>query len=143
MAKKKTSKPDPVTEDSNKITTTIRFDRDVLEGLRKLADKAGVSVNQLLNSLAGFAVEHGGVGEPVVYRYKGKEVFEEVKKMPGVLYFGRQARRWRDGECEAYEEDIRDKSGDDEFKVEDRVFADRGNYYFMFDYTVRRLIREE
>ena len=66
MGKKKASKVAATRnpEGADKTRFELRFDNDVYEGVRKLADEAGVSINQLMHGLARWAVRKLRVGEP-------------------------------------------------------------------------------
>jgi hypothetical protein len=92
----------------------LRFDADVAAGVKKLADNAGVSVNQLLQALSQWAIDHAHLGES--HWEKGALV---IKKSPGCITFA----------------DL--PSADDP----DDVFL--GEHYFTLDFTVRRVVREK
>ena len=135
MGKKKASaKPEPM----DKARLELRFDHEVFEGVRKLADEAGISVNQLMLGLAQWAVQHGKVGEPIVTQGK----FFEVKDQPGVVYFGERWIPWRDADEKLeHQEEIRRDYDIPDYKAP--AFKKEGSFFFMLDFTVRRVVREK
>lgn len=137
MAKKTAKKkaaPQPrkvvETAGSNKARVELRFEEDVFQGIRSLAEKSEISVNQLLHGLARWAVTNGMPGELV----KENEFFV-LRNQPGCVSFGAIGKRYSDNEREILAEH-RDCDVD---AVEDYP----GKLHFVLDYTVRRVVREE
>jgi hypothetical protein len=101
----------------------LRFDQEVYERIRSLAEQAGISVNQLMHGLARWATQHLVLGEP------SRDELSRVcaKHVPGVLFLGRQ---WSE------EERVINEDGDVEVEV------DKGAIWGVLDFTERRVLRE-
>lgn len=81
MAKKRVRKPQ---NEEGKTRLQLRFDDEVYLAVQKFAAEAGVSVNEFMQSIARWAVEHGRLGEPVVY--EEAELFQP-RARPGCIWF--------------------------------------------------------
>jgi hypothetical protein len=118
MAKKKTTKRPAETD---KVRVELRLDRDVYEGLKKLASDSELSINQLMHGATQWLVEHGHAGEP---RQEDSHQIGTVQQ-PGCAWFG--------------EEDIETvelESGE--------VLIDSYPYIaFSLDFTERRAVRDD
>lgn len=114
---------------TEKARLELRFDVDLFEKVKALADKATVSVNQLLQGLTRWAVKNGHVGEPV----REESGILTARRQPGCLFFGRIGHVYSWEELEAY------NSGDSE---EVKKY-DPGALYFTLDFTERHVVREE
>ncbi len=99
------------------VRVELRFEAEVYEGVKKLADAAEISLNQLLQGVARFAVKHGHLGEPT---YDPPVVNSEAQ--PGCLWFGREVP-------ETFED------GSEIFTVGAQVF-------FTLDFTERHILRD-
>ena len=138
MAKKVPKRAKQKVEQSGRVEVKLRIEREVFEEITQLAEKAEISVNQLMNGLAKFASDNGHVGEPELVKVGDAVRFFSVKKQPGVVYFGEQWRQWQSQE---EREEVATEAG---CEVKDLgEFSNRGKFYFMLDFTVRRVIREE
>lgn len=118
--------------ENKKIAFPLRLDPDVMEGVRKLADDAEVSLNQLLHGLARFAVKNGFAGEPEFLDEEKR--FIRVKRQPGVVAFGRPAAKFSKEEAREYEQIVQEEAP---------AFKDDGEYYFSLDFTQRFVVRED
>lgn len=74
-------------EMSGKARLEIRLDASVVAELQKLANDAGLSVNQVMSGLTRWAVQHGHPGVP---RAIGDMIVSDDVK--GCMWFGRQER---------------------------------------------------
>lgn len=88
MARRKSTPPPPDT----KARLELRFDPDVYARLRKLADDAHISVNQLMNGLARWAVTTAHLGEPVY----GEDGEVSTRWQAGCIWFGDEERAEED-----------------------------------------------
>jgi len=83
--------------DSEKVRLELRFDADVARSVTALADEAGISLNQLMQGLARWALWHGHPGEPKLGREMKVETIERVREVegsierPGCIWFGEVA----------------------------------------------------
>lgn len=107
----------------------IRFDSEVYEEMRELAEKAGITINQLVNGVMRWAVANGHAGEGA---------FDEdgnlsVKKQAGCVFFGRTTRRYSDEDREWIESDVGQDPGE---------FKEKGKRFFSLDFTERRVVGE-
>ena len=126
MAKKKPAAPVQVRnpEGADKVRFELRFDKDVFERVRDLAEGAGVSVNQLMQGLARWGVQRLRLGEPV--RDDAGRVSH--RRQPGCLWAGREAS---------------DVVTDDGEIVPDTSSYGRGEVYVCLDFTERRVVRDD
>lgn len=120
MGKKTTRAEKKQTLAATKAELKLRFDQEVFEGIKKLADGADISVNQLMHGLARWAIKNGQPGEGV--KSEGGSV--SLRRQPGCVFFGN----------ENYEAVI-NEDGDTEFR--------NGTLIFNLDFTERHVIREE
>ncbi len=67
-----------------KTRLELRIDNDVVLALKGLADELGVSVNQIMNGVARWAVRNAHTGTP--FRQYGEI---ETIEQEGVVWFGR------------------------------------------------------
>ena len=112
---------------ADKVRFELRFDADVHEGIRRLAEGAEISVNQLMQGLARWAVENGHVGEPA----RSSAGILYAKEQAGCVFFGKLGVVYTEEEQLKY------------LKVahEDRE-EEPGSVVFLLDFTERRVIRE-
>jgi len=69
---------------ADKTRVELRLDAGVYAGLKDLADRAGLSVNQLMQGLSRWAVANGHAGKP--YPDAGNVV--QTVEEPGMVWFG-------------------------------------------------------
>ena len=126
MAKKKAK---AVGQRPGKTRVELRIDDDVFETVRSLAEKAEITVNQLMTGLARWAGEKGQLGEP---SYDRNGVVQ-MKPIAGVVWFGSPGSYLTEEDKEkhsnAFEEDP------PEYYV--------GEHIFTLDFTERRVVRED
>ena len=123
MAKKCNIKTKP--RDDGKSRFELRFDNDLYDSIKEAADDTGVSVNQLMQGIARWAMKHANPGEEVVdadnYEIRGVE-------QPGSIWFGHDMD----------EEEV--QIGPDPDHVETRMIP--AQLFFSLDFTERRAVRE-
>jgi hypothetical protein len=112
-------KPKTSAEVQGKTRFEVRFDTDVYDQLKALADESQVSVNQLMHGLARWAVKHGHAGEP----HWGSQHELVSIDQPGCVWFGN------------YEGAEEDEHGDP-MHIPAQV-------YCSLDFTERRVVRED
>lgn len=115
MAKKTSTE-----RDAGKTRFELRFDEDVYAGVKKLADDSNISVNQLMQGIARWAVGCGHPGEAMISN-EGHDIAERAQ--PGCVWFGDQEDVDVDGQGRAH-----------------RIPA---MIYFMLDFTERHVIRDD
>ncbi len=71
---------------AEKSRLELRLDADLHRDLKALADRAGISVNQLAAGVLRWAVDHGRAGDPAVCPSTGKVMGTDDE--PGVVWFG-------------------------------------------------------
>jgi len=123
MAKRKK----PPVRDEGKSRFELRFDEDLYGQIKYHAEQAEVSVNQLMQGLARWAMRHVHTGEPVQVEedwQHGEEGGIHTRPQPGVLWFG-----------QAVVETSTDAYGN-KVTSEPRVF-------FQLDFTERHVVRED
>ena len=120
----------PRLEGSSKSRFELRFDSEVYEGIRRLAEQSGISVNQLMQGLAGWAIKRGIPGESE----RDEDGFVKVRDQPGCVFFGKRGANWKPGEREEWEEAYGEDMGD---------YREQGEVIFTLDFTVRRVVRDE
>ena len=119
------AKPDPAKPDPAKpVPMQVRLDPDLHADVKDLAERSGLSVNQLAQGVLRWAVENAVPGEPKI-EPGGK--FVKVRDVPGCVFFGRVGTLSRD-------------EPDDE--TTERV-ADFGRVVFGLDFSGRGLVRME
>lgn len=115
MARKKPNTADP------KARLELRFDQDLADEVKTLADTIGISVNQLIQGVMRWAIEHGHPGEPV--EEGGPDHMIPTRPVPGTVWFGRS-------------EDEPDRLlGPDDVEPGLRAYV-----AFMLDFTERRVV---
>lgn len=72
-----------------KVRIELRFDADVAEKVKKLADEVGVSVNQLMHGIARWTTETAHLGEPR-YNRAGKVIVDWEQQ--GCVWWGEPSR---------------------------------------------------
>ena len=109
----------------------VRIDTEVLDGLRKLADGAEVSVSQIVNGLLRWAVDNAHLGEPH-WEDTGNpaqggpqdEMLTATHPAPGCLWFG----------------EIADEQYLEEHRYDPRQIV---AVHCRLDFTERRVVRED
>lgn len=115
MAKKQQPKP----RDEGKARFELRFDEDLYADIKRIADETEISVNQLMQGIARWAVKYAHPCEEVTeYHPHGID----AKTQPGCVWFGHQ--------MDTYEPDRHDP-----IHIDAQVFFD-------LDFTERRVVRE-
>jgi hypothetical protein len=135
MAKRKplpAKAAEAVPEGTGKVRFEVRFDQDVYESIKSLADGAQISVNQLMHALARWAGQNGQLGEPS-WDDGGRL---RSRDQPGCLWFGRPARHMSS-------EELRDEAGAEGKQPEEIDPWIPGKLVFALDFTERRVLREE
>ncbi len=109
--------------DPGKTRFELRFDTDVYEGIKRLADESAISVNQLMHGIARWAIRYGHPGEEASNDSDDWPAIH-VKPQPGCIWFGHHS--------------------------EDHGLDDQGypawsepEIYFHLDYTERHVIRDD
>jgi len=145
MAKKKAAKKTQE-RDPGKTRFEVRFDTEVYERLRMLADQIGVSVNQLLQGLGRWAVKNPRPGDPT--RTENGLVIQDDSKETqlGAVWWGKTAsyRPMTAAEREQLERDMIEAHGTDEMLEPEhyQTLEDKGEIYCHLDFTERRVVRE-
>lgn len=125
------------TEGQDKTRVELRFDPEVYDGIKRLADTAQISVNQLMQGLARWAATKLIPNkEPV----RGEGGFVTVRDQPGCLWAGKVGtmRRMTSDEIAREEEDNGPVREEDAYVV-DQV----GVICLSLDFTERRVVRED
>ena len=115
MAKKK-RQPEP----EGKVRFELRFDADVYEKVKGIADDAEISVNQLMQGIARWAGERAVIGEPLPVMGG-----HSTKPVAGCVWFA-SASSWGMGDDDGEGVPVCD-----------------GWPLFCLDFTDRRVIRDE
>jgi hypothetical protein len=68
----------------DKMRFELRFDADLYEALKKLADRSELSVNQLMQGVTRWAVANAHLGRPIPHSPHELETAKE----PGIVWFG-------------------------------------------------------
>lgn len=150
MGKKKT-----VNADVGRTRLELRFDDSVFVGIKEIADGMQVSVNQLMQGLARWAISNAKLGDPVksagergaplaVKRQRGKAI------QPGSVWFGTEARFAGVTRQEAVEEAEQNVGPDQVGAFADHLqergegkMLDPGSVFFHLDFTERRVVVED
>ena len=111
----------------------LRFDDEVVNGIRKLADASGISVNQLMQGLARWAIKNGRPGEP--YNDSCGRLMERTQA--GCVWFGRPATP--PPTLEEQEEYLAHFGG----KREDIDHWTDGQLLLALDFTERHVVRDD
>ena len=115
MAKKQQPKP----RDEGKARFELRFDEDLYADIKRIADETEISVNQLMQGIARWAVKYAHPCEEVI-EYSPHDGVES-RSQPGCVWFGHQPDVCNDGDVP--------------FPIDAQVF-------FHLDFTERRVVRE-
>jgi hypothetical protein len=121
----------PAADTPGKSRLELRFDPELNERIRSLADKASISVNQLIQGVMRWAVNNAVVGEP----YRDEEGIVRAKGVLGCLFFGREGGHWEPGEKEDWERHYGEK-------IEGHI-RDTGQLVFSLDFTERFVVRDD
>ncbi len=76
-----------VKQEVGKTRMQLRFDDDVYQGVQRVADAAGISVNQFMQGIARWAVDHVNQGEPVRHKDIMGGCMFRVEPRPGCMWF--------------------------------------------------------
>ncbi len=120
MARKTAKQRTPTkTRDDGRTRLELRFDDDVYQGVKALADEVGISVNQLMQGLARWAVSAAHVGEPDFDEHGDVH----TRAQAGCVWFGNvtDAEEGPDGE----------------------VHLVNSHVAFVLDFTERRVVRDD
>lgn len=131
MAKTKLSAP---RNDPARTGLMLRFDDDVYAGIKKLAEESDISVNQLMQGVARWAVKNGRSGEP----YNDADGHLRERVQPGCVWFGRPASPPPD-----YETRQELAAHDGESNPEDMNYWTEGQLIYSLDFTERRVIQND
>jgi len=130
MAKKrvtrKTDSP-PVPEDG-KVAFQVRLDADLHGRMREIAEKAGISLNQLLQGMCRGLIDHAHVGEG----RRLKDGFHALRHTPKCVFFGQPGTP--SDVPEEFYEDYREKHG------QYPEALDKGWGWFGLDFTERGVV---
>lgn len=145
MAKKKAAKRKPPARDKGKTRFEVRFDDDVADGLRNLADRAQVSVNQLLHGLARWAIQNPRLGDPRVNPDGSVHEQDSSEVQPGAIWWGKTAilRYLTGDEREERIRQIREIHGVDADPDDLTEIDSEGEVYLHLDFTERRVVRDD
>lgn len=130
------------TEVTDKVRLELRFDQDVFDGIKGLCDKAQISVNQLMQGLARWAIANAKQGDPDVSEHGVVEQQKPGEEQPGAIWFGRvaQYRMMTKSEAEAEEEECGAPPGT---FLGQRTIDTKGQVFFRLDFTERRVVRDD
>lgn len=116
--------------DDGKQRFECRFDQDVYDGIKELAEKTGVSMNQMLQGLARAALRYAHAGKEIEIDHDTG--FKRVVDQEGAVWFGRggfnKPKPGIDPEDVAGPEDL------------EWVPID---LFYQFDFTERRVVRDD
>lgn len=115
MAKKQQPKP----RDDGKARFELRFDEDLYAEIKRIADETEISVNQLMQGIARWAVKYANPREEVT-EFDPHGI--RSKPQPGCVWFGHQV-------------DAHEIPGENPIHIDAQVF-------FHLDFTERRVVRE-
>ncbi len=107
--------------DAGKARVELRLDKSVADGMTKLASDVGVSVNQLMQVITGWLVEHAHVGEALFL----PDDTIGTAEAPGLVWFGNAD--FIMGESE----------------TGDVFIVDPPNLAFQLDFSDRRHVRDD
>jgi hypothetical protein len=110
--------------DEGKTRFELRFDDDLYAAVKEAADKAEISVNQLMQGIARWAMEHAHPGEEV-FDHDGHEVRSLAQ--PGCIWFGHDTH--------VVEIQMSDHPG----HVEEQIVP--AEVFFELDFTERNVVR--
>lgn len=112
--KRVTGKPREI----GKTRVELRFDSDLYEEVKQLADEAEISVNQLLQGITRWAMKYAHAGEA---SFDGSEV--NRREQPGCVWFGHDGVEYTDDEGQPS--------------------ATSPELYFNLDFTERHVVKED
>ena len=130
MAKKATAKP---VENIGKARLELRLDKEVNDGIKQLADTAGISVNQLMQALARWAWQEGQVGEPK----RDADGIVRAKDQTGCIWIGRTGYKLSEVAEDEMPPDVRERIRDEQNGIV------KGEIKLILDFTERRVLRDE
>lgn len=142
MAKRLKKKPVPP-EGSDKVRIELRFDPDVYEGIKKLADDAQISVNQLMQGLSRWASQSAKLGDPVVSEEGAVNRQWDDKIQPGAIWFGKTATYRSMTRDEIEDQQLRDPNWEPMNPSDLQTVDQKGIVFFRLDFTERRVVRED
>ena len=117
------------TGESKTVAFQVRFDADLHEALRREAEQAGISLNQLIQGICRGSLSYLVQGEAE----KTRDGFVLVKPQKGCVFFGRRGVHYSDRERQEF------YSGEGNELAED----DPGALWFALDFTNRGVVRYE
>ena len=112
-------------EEIKPVAFQVRFDPDLHQELHKVAEEAGISLNQLIQGICRGALGHVYQGEAFV----SPSGFMRVKPQRGCLFFGQPGDSWTEDEEIDYHETGEMPKG-----------KDRGRVWFGLDFTNRGVV---
>lgn len=130
MGKKKAVRP--VESAPSKARLELRFDNEVYEKIKLLADDAQISVNQLMQSLALWAGTYGHAGEP----RRDAEGFLRNVNQPGCVWVGTLG--WKPDELDDHELAW---NGEELSQIPEK--DRKGTLNLNLDFTERRVLRDD
>jgi hypothetical protein len=104
-----------------KVRIELRFDADVAEKVKELADEVGVSVNQLMQGIARWTTQTARLGEPK-YNRAGKVVVDWTQE--GCVWWGEPSTRQQPPEV-----------------PEEEATYSKGHICGALDFTERRVVK--
>ena len=136
MGKKKTVSGSDI---PGKTRLELRFDTEIYDGVKGLADRAEISINQLMQGLAKWAIRHLKPGEPI----KSDEGFiSGTRDQPGCLWAGETGtyRLLSKSELRELEEEF---GGSVIGSDTEPDMSKKGKVWLFLDYTERRVLRDD
>ena len=116
--------------DDGKQRFECRFDQDVYDGIKKLADETGVSMNQMLQGLARAAMRYAHPGKEIEIDHETGPGFERDQE--GAVWLGRGGYHRA-----AIQHEPGDTPDPDDFEyVPIELF-------YQLDFTERRVVRDD
>lgn len=128
MAKKQAARE----RDAGKTRIELRFDDQLYKRAKDLADRAGISVNQLMQGLARWFLDRAQVGEP----YRESDGSVRMRSQEGCVWAGNPGFRYSDEERQRMAED-------NECPLSEVPREDKGNIIMFLDFTERRVVRDD
>jgi hypothetical protein len=145
-------KPAPVpVESPGKVRFEVRFDEDVYNKVKALADASQISVNQLMHALARWAGQNCKAGEPI--RDEDGFVTERTKPQPGCIWAG-EAGGYDFETAEQIVKSVEEFNLREDIRITPDEYVQcgmdkrksavhRGKVWLFFDFTERRVLRED
>lgn len=115
---------------STKVRMDFRVEKDVAEGIQKLASSVGISVNQLLHGSCRWILEYAHAGEP----FRDPDGKIRSRELEGCFWFGVPA-------CDAPEHLVREHYEERGEPVP--PLSEDGEFYGFLDFTDRRVVRRD